>query len=530
MRDIFLVFNTILFFYLIYYSITNLRKSIILSLSIFTFSLMYTIGFLSIITYPNIFAHGYLHPNYDLNYIFAIPKDNAPLYALTTVQVGLFLGLILVRKFSFTAKITLKDLIYINKPYSLYFGMLLLIVTYLYFILFFYDNPSWPLLYYLKYGSSPAKSCFIWGSVQADKPFFFYISLMRQFLQVLMPLAGFYLITYYWQVRSYLVLIIVLLHFSIFFILIAGFLKSTPVLLFFIELFIFGFIQKKINKKIIILSIILGCGGYYANMAVRYLYNYTTSNSATTKTNLDQKNNSLYVEEKSHEVKEKNYKRYEKFSKYCFDYFKNGKVRVDFSPEGQEKLKQFNKKSLTITFDPTVKAPYSNFVAKLIGRVLVGEMMNTFMIVGNDELRAYYKENEPLIGYVKKVVGLNNMTIYQQLAKIMNGDLSSGSLTISFFFEIYLLCGVSSILIIALYVLSLSCLDRVIFNRGSNMTSENEQSFIDPSFVFLVAIIPMMGLKGFMASFFTGGCLTILLWLSFKTLLTLYIRKMASQR
>ena len=95
MKNILLITNTILCFYFILYSIKNLRESTILNLSILTFSLMYSIGFLIIIFYPNVFLEDYLRPNYDFSYTFSIPKNDKPLYALTSIQSGLLFGIIL---------------------------------------------------------------------------------------------------------------------------------------------------------------------------------------------------------------------------------------------------------------------------------------------------------------------------------------------------------------------------------------------------------------------------------------------------
>ena len=142
MKNILLITNTILCFYFILYSIKNLRESPILNLSILTFSLMYSIGFLIIIFYPNVFLEDYLRPNYDFSYTFSIPKNDKPLYALTSIQSGLLFGIILSKKITFNHPNILKNTIYIDKKYSLIFGALLLIISYLYFILFFYNDPS----------------------------------------------------------------------------------------------------------------------------------------------------------------------------------------------------------------------------------------------------------------------------------------------------------------------------------------------------------------------------------------------------
>lgn len=149
--------------------------------------------------------------------------------------------------------------------------------------------------------------------------------------------------------------------------------------------------------------------------------------------------------------------------------------------------------------------------------------MDTFMIVGNEELTTYYKNNEPLLGYVKKILGSNQMTIYQQFAKILLGDLTAGSITVSFFFELFLLCGKFSVLLITLFIFSLSLLDKLIFNQDNIKMSTNQRIFVDPSFAFLTVMIPMMGLKGFMVSFFTGGFLTVLAWLTFKSIFLYYL-------
>ena len=517
MKNILLITNTILCFYFILYSIKNLRESTILNLSILTFSLMYSIGFLIIIFYPNVFLEDYLRPNYDFSYTFSIPKNDKPLYALTSIQSGLLFGIILSKKITFNHPNILKNTIYIDKKYSLIFGALLLIISYLYFILFFYNDPSWPLLNYLKFSTDPSMVSCTWGAIQQNKSFIFYISIMRQFLQIVMPLAGFYLLIYYYKSKNYLVLVITIIHFSIFFLLIVGLLKSTPIVLFCIELFIFGIIQKPLNKKIILISILLSCIGYYNNTLMRHFY----LPSLELKKSLNKGDSSqLYTELQVSDTENKNYNQYDMFAQHCADYFKSGKIKIDFSENEQKKLKEYVNKIRHLN---KTNLLYSTFIARLIGRVLVGEMMDTFMIVGNEELTTYYKNNEPLLGYVKKILGSNQMTIYQQFAKILLGDLTAGSITVSFFFELFLLCGKFSVLLITLFIFSLSLLDKLIFNQDNIKMSTNQRIFVDPSLAFLTVMIPMMGLKGFMVSFFTGGFLTLLAWLTFKSIFLYYL-------
>lgn len=503
MYSFLLLLNTFICIYFVFFSFKNLRVSPILCLSLILFTVMYSIGFIVILAFPSVFVEGYLLPDYNWTYAFPLPINNTSLYALTYVNFALFLGLILTRLINIQPDKRLENIVFVDNKNSIFLGIFLSLLIILYFCIFFYMDPTWPIIDLLKTYDNPSEVTLSWFEHRYHNFFLFYPSVMRQFLQILMPLGIFYLLGACSINKNSSIFLLSIVLLCLFSFLIIGLLKTTPILIACLEFCVFILIQKSINKKLLFFPILFALIGFYSNYFIKHYYasppkNITSSISVT------------FEEDK--EVS--------RFKEECAAFFKSSKLKMDFSEDVPQKLLEYNKEKYISPKRWTLEG-------RVLGRLLTGEMMDTFMVVGNEELTTYYRTHEPFIGYLKKIVGLNQTTIYQALGKILTGELQAGSISISFFYELFLLLGNLSIIPISFFIVCLSVLDHLIF-RKNDFTSRASNIMIDPTFIFLLIIIAQMTLKGFIVSFFTGGFFTILGWLGLKTLYTLFTKNKPS--
>lgn len=487
--------------YYIFNQTIKIRK-IAYSLCFLSFFVFYQVGFFIVASFPQGGYWEFLFPNYSKTLLFNLGKGIQALEALFIINLSIIIGdkiskKILKRKGSLRkGSLTLmKDHINENVEdihlYIFLFCSFVFIFSFIVIVCRFYILQDLPIVNLLIKGGYAKTFTTLWG-FQENYNFLFKSSIIRQFAQVLLPLVTLLSLSLnelkpctLYKYTSFIFVFITT-------IILASFLKKTPLILWAVSLIFYAISFKTRiyvkNKKILFLGffiLLLGLFGmsYMHKTEIRFPLSPANIQHPAPKQKklLKSELEKIPLNTISTENIVFNTKKSPK--KMITDYLL------------MKQFYNYNKDRFDLI------GPSSVFCAT-ISRIFIVEMIWSYLLCENNEVREYYLQYGPIKSYFEKMRNLKKKTVYEEMYAVITG-LEPGAITFGMFFEIYFCFGVFSPFLIMLIILILNKLDRLIFHNYNNIIWK-------PFIIMGMAIFLQMPMKGFITIFFTGGGLTYL--------------------
>lgn len=474
-KNILIFYNLFISFYFLSYVIKNrfTLTSTILVLHI----ILYVIGFLVIGFNPTGPIWHYSAHDYNLNFIFPLGTGEKPLFIISIINTCIFLGIIIAQKIPFLFSHSEN-----NQPSEksiFYFGIILFLICTLYELARLCYIQDLPLMALFLKGGRARDVAIEWG-LNKNIPWLFYSSIERQFLQILLPLSSLFLYSAYKKNKDLKRYFLISFFTTIFFLF--SILKKTPLILYGFSIVSFCLLYKnKITDKIFLLCGVGIIGfGLIGMSIIHYSHNFPAFFS---------NNNPISKSAESIALKKTN------VITTLPKQFKSSKIPIDFSKNMDLEIKKYNRKH----YPPRPTTGLWNYI---ICRIFVCEMISSFVLCENEELRNFYVEYKPFETYLQKILGTKNKTIYEIMFNVLSGLPNGGAISISAFLEFYFLWGVLGLgICIASFILLIK-LDIYLLRNKNEIWICFCAIGTSPLIQFFF--------KGSLTGLFTGGLLTLL--------------------